>query len=187
MGGRWCLRSVVAWPGDPPHPFVNNPGYVTLPAVQTPVPEPPDPAPLPEGRMLTIPEGACTPAQPGATVVELTDLWGPDLDTNTVADMIVVETSSTIFDVSIDELMASEHAVIAWSDDDLTSVACTVIGDQLNEASERVLDPQAVHDSGYATIVYVAETDDGTRIGVSVFLAEGLADDEPATLSILAG
>jgi hypothetical protein len=160
--------------------------YVAVPAVQTPAPEAPDPAPLPEGRMVSIHEGSCEPEEPGATVVELTGLRGPDLDTDT--DVIVAETSSTLIDLSIEELMASEHAVIAWSDDDTQApVACTVIGGQQNDAGELVLGMQAVSDSGYAGIVYIAETDDGTQTGISVFLAEGLADDEPTTLSRLAG
>jgi hypothetical protein len=154
--------------------------FVAVPVMPEPTVAPPTPTveviPV-EGRDVVIHEGVCGAVEPGAVVVELTDLTAPDTDAMMDVDVIVAETSSTVIDLTLDELMASEHAIIAYSDDDArTPVACTVIGGELNDNGELVLGLQEVDDSGFAGIVYLRDSDQGAAI--SVFLAEGLAEDE---------
>jgi hypothetical protein len=53
-------------------------------------------------------------------------------------------------------------------------VACTAIAGQLNDSGELVLGLKEVENSDYAGIVYMAPRGNGSQVGVSVFLAEGL-------------
>lgn len=154
--------------------------FINVPAVQTP--PPPTETPVDEaGRMVSIHEGNCTQEEPGTLVTELTDLQRPD--TADDANVVIAETSSSVVSLTLDDLTGSEHALIAYSDDDTrTPVACTVLAGETNPNSELVLGLQEQNNSGYTGIVYLAPTGDGSETGVSVFLAEGLSEDStPST------
>jgi hypothetical protein len=156
--------------------------FVVVPSVQTPAPPAPTPTsaavPAPVGRMVAIHEGTCDTTPPGAVVVELTDLTSPQPAAEVAGAVIVAETSSSVIDLSIEDLTATDHAVIAWSTGDIpVPVACTAIDGQVNASGELVLGIPEAGGSGYAGIVYLAPSADGAQTGVSVFLAEGLAAD----------
>jgi hypothetical protein len=149
--------------------------FIAVPSVQTPAPPTPTTAPLPQGRTLLIREGNCPPATSGDVVAELTDLRGPQATPGTSSGVILAESSSTILNTSLNDLLNGTYAVIAYSDSGSdTVVACTAIAGQLNDAGELVLGLKEVENSGYAGIVYMASRGNGSQVGVSVFLAVGL-------------
>jgi hypothetical protein len=159
--------------------------FVAVPAVETPVAPTPAPTlPVPtvtpvEGRDVAIYEGTCEMDPPGAVVAELTDLTGPEPAPDAAVDVVIAESSGSVIDLTLEELMAGDHVLIAWSDGESPQpVACTPIDGQVNASGELVLGIREVEGSGYAGIVYLAPTADGSQTGVSVFLAEGLADDQ---------
>lgn len=154
--------------------------FVTVPTAEpTAVPATPaDVVPV-EGRDIAIHEGTCDPDGPGEVVIELTDLTSPEPESGTVTDenVTVAETSSTLVGLTLAELTGDDHVVVAYADDgERTPVACTPIGGDLNDNGELVLGLREANDSGYAGIVYLRESEEGTAI--SVFLAEGLAEEE---------
>lgn len=157
--------------------------FVAVPATPEPTAEPtlvptetPEPVPV-EGREVAIVQGTCQPADLGEEVTELTDLTAPDTAADVDDDVIIAETSSTMVGFTLDELMNEDHVIVAYTDDGTqTPVACTEIAGELNDNGELVLGLQEVDDSGDAGIVYLRESAEGTSI--SVFLVEGLAEDE---------
>ncbi len=162
--------------------------FVAVPAVQTPEAPTATAAPLPPGRSVEIVAGTCKPDGLTQTVVDLTDLRRPsDGDTVGQPDAIVAETSTSTIPVSLDDLLASDHVVVAYpmngDPSQADPVACAPIGGQINDSGELVLGMREMNGSGYAGIVYMAPTGDGSQTGVTVFLAEGLAGaaDDHAT------
>ncbi len=133
--------------------------------------QPPEP-----GRALQVHEGACSIDQPGPVVVELTDLRAPDQDADIDPEVVVAETSHSVMSMSLDDLLAGDYSIVAYSDDENPQpVACTNLDGTVNDRGELVIGLQEVDDSGFAGIVYMAPTADQSQTGVSVFLAEGLA------------
>ncbi len=150
--------------------------FVAVPAAPEPTVEPTATTPpvAVEGRDVSILEGTCSPTETGAVVTDLTDLTRPEVAVTD--DVVMAESSSSMVGFTLNELMSSDHVVIAYTDDEArTPVACTPIAGELNANGELVLGLQEVNDSGYTGIVYMRESSEGAS--VSVFLAEDLAQD----------
>lgn len=141
--------------------------------------------PLEPGQLLQIHEGACSESEEelGTVLFTLTDLRAPVQEENVTTDVVVAETSTSTVPVTLDELIVSDNTIVAYGEgDDPSPVACTEIAGPVNNNGELVLGLKEVDDSNYTGIVYLAPSADGTQTDISVFLAEGLAEENlPAT------
>jgi hypothetical protein len=162
--------------------------FINVQSEPAPTPSPTS-EPLPPGRPLQILEGSCDPNALGEIVVELEDLRSPTDNQVTGQDgAIVAETSVTTVPLSLDELFADDHAIVAFTKDDngldVTSVACTEVGGTINVAGELVIGLREQDESGFTGIAYLAASEnDAAETDISVFLAEGLAEDETQATS----
>jgi hypothetical protein len=139
--------------------------------------------PVEPGQLLQIHEGACSEEELGTVLFTLTDLRAPVQEENLTTDVVVAETSTSTVPMTLDELIASDNAIVAYGEGDNPSpVACTEIAGPVNNNSELVLGLKEIDDSDHTGIVYLAPSADGTQTDISVFLAEGLAEENiPAT------
>lgn len=149
----------------------------TIPATPTAVPLPPD-------RPALIATGTCGDDEVGDVVVELEDLRAPEGIELGQEEAITAETSTSTIVLSIDQLRSENHVVLVFEDDDLEAtgdpVACAPIGGVINGAGELVIGLEEQNDSDHSGIVYMASaTDDETQTNITVFLAAGLAEDDP--------
>lgn len=92
----------------------------------------------------------------------------------------VPETSFTTIDLSLDDLVAEEHAIaIESAEDEGELVACGDIAGILTPNGDLVLALRELNDSGFAGVAYLsANTDGPDQTDVSLFLVEGLAGGE---------
>lgn len=103
---------------------------------------------------------------------------------------IPVEVSFTTIDLSLDEIEAADHAINAHlSYDEIeTYVACGEIGGTRLSDGALAIGLHEQDDSGFAGIAYLApNAADPSQTDVSVFLAEGLIDDDGQVLDPTTG
>lgn len=152
----------------------------------TPVPEPVDPQPIepepiepdPDALQVTIRGGDCD--ESGDVVTELTGAQTPDGDVVGQDDAVLVQTSVSRAQVSLDDLLAGDHVidVRAPGDDDPNVLACGEIGGVVDGNGDLTVGLREIDDSGFSGIAYLASNDqDAALTGISVFVAEGLSSD----------
>lgn len=156
--------------------------FVAVPAAETPTPSPTT-EPLPPDRPVLIETGTCGDEPGGDVVADLRDLRAPDGEAAGQDGAITAETSTSTISYSIDELLASDHTVVVYADDDVDAsgdpVACAPIGGVLNASDELVIGLDEQNGSMYTGVVYMAPSDaDQTQTNVTVFLAHGLAEED---------
>lgn len=171
---------------QPPTPVPTATQVPPTPApTATQVPPTATAIPVEPGQLLQIHEGACSESEEelGRVLVTLTDLRAPLQEEDLTTDVVIAETSSSTVPMTLDELIASDNAIVAYGEgDDSSPVACTEIAGPVNNNGELVLGLKEMDDSDYTGIVYLAPSDDGAQTSISVFLAEGLAEESiPAT------
>ena len=138
------------------------------------------------GRPAHIHEGSCP--EVGAVVVPLTDLTTAEGGVTTAgtpaADTggaIPGEYSFTSVDLSLDDILAGEHAVnVHMSADQIdTYLACGDIGGTVDANGSIVIGLSEVGDSGFTGIaVLTSNADNPAATDVSVFIAADVHDDE---------
>jgi hypothetical protein len=140
------------------------------------------------GRPAHIHEGSCP--EVGAVVAPLTDLTTADGTVTSpgtpAADMggaIPAEYSFTMVDMSLDDILAGEHAVnVHLSADQIdTYLACGDIGGTVDANGSVVIGLAEVEDSGFSGIaVLTTNADNAAATDVSVFIAPETEDDADA-------
>lgn len=96
----------------------------------------------------------------------------------------IPETSFTTVALSLDALLADDHAIVIRADDgdEPDSVACGDLGGILNENGSLIIGLYAVNDSNLSGVAFLApNSDDPEQTDVSLFLVEGLAADHDGT------
>jgi hypothetical protein len=203
-GGDGPTLSFLLIPVDAEVPEAQEPTAAPTP-VPTAVPEDPEPAkvaaevieptPAPQeggngddveepisdesGRPAAIYAGTCEDL--GDVVAELPDVTGAEGPAVGQRSAIEAEDATATVDVALDDLLDDDHAVAVLGSDeeDAPVVACGEIGGVDDDDGELVVGLREVDDSGFAGVAYLAYggADDSQTV-VSLFLAEGLADEE---------
>jgi uncharacterized cupredoxin-like copper-binding protein len=137
-----------------------------------------------EGRRATIVAGGCDEGDFGEAVASLTDLTaaaGDAVGQENAAGL--AETSLTNVPLSLDDLLADDHAVVAQlsADEDAGAIACGEVGGVLDENGDLVVALRQQNGSGFTGIAYLSDAGDGTT-NVSLFVAQtdGVAAPETA-------
>ena len=111
--------------------------------------------------------------EPVATLTNVRPLDGDPAGVDTAS---AVETSFTMLDLPLDDLLADDHVLVVFDqDDDTVPLACGAIGGVVANDGSLAIALPAVDDSRYAGIAYL--TPDGDQTDATVFLAENLAGD----------
>jgi hypothetical protein len=143
-----------------------------------------------EGRPAHIHTGSCP--EPGDIVAPLNNLTspsGPTSDVGTPTDAaasmrgIPAEYSWTNIPMSLDDIMAGEHAINVHESDTAMDVylACGDVGGTVDADGTLVIGLAEVDDSGFAGIAVLSPNpDDPATTDVSVFIAQGLTSDSGA-------
>lgn len=134
-----------------------------------------------DGSRTMIYAGGCDRLDPGAEPVGvLTDVRPPAGEVRGADGAAVVETSFTTLDLPLDELLAEDHVLVVFDeDDDSVPLACGAIGGTVTPGGALTFGLPAVEASRFSGVAYLAE--DGNQTHVSVFLAENLNGDATAT------
>lgn len=152
------------------------------PSAASTQPRTPTPAPEMASRPVDIIVGSCEEDEAdlasAESVAALTDLAAADGESVGLDVAAVPETSFTSIELSIDDLVAEEHAIVVGSvEDDDELVACGDIAGLLTESGDLVVALQQVDDSGFVGVAYLSPESSTDQTGVSVFFVEGLAED----------
>jgi hypothetical protein len=147
-----------------------------------PVTEPADEdgpvVPAPDSRPIVIHAGSCADlgevvVTPGAAVAPS----GPAVGQETAIPVLI---GAATLDLSLDVLIDQDHAVavLASTEPDAEIVACGDIGGVDDDDGALAIGLREVDGSGLAGIAYFAyNATDQTQTDISIFLADGLADD----------
>lgn len=163
-------------PGDP-EPEVAPEATESAPAVDdTPVGET-EPVEEGTGRFVRLVEGTCegeTADGLGDEVSDLGELTIPIADPDGAQTAIAVETTFASVELTLDELLAEDHAIVVLDrdQDDAAPLACGDIGGAADAQGAVSIGLREVDGSGYAGIAYLISSDTG--VTVSLFVAEGL-------------
>ena len=136
--------------------------------------------PATDGSNAAIYAGDCDADLTAEPVATLTNVRPPDGDTAGAEGGSAVETSSTTLDLPLDDVLADDHVLVVFDeDDDTVPIACGAIGGIVADDGSLAIGLPLVGESRYAGIAYL--TPDGDQTDVTVFLAENLsgAGDTP--------
>jgi hypothetical protein len=162
----------------PPPTETPTPAPPTATATMTETPVPPTPTPIPEERPIQVLEGTCNDLsdQPG---FDLNALTTPDGTVHGSARATVAEASYTVINISLNELLSSDHSITVRknAESNNTIVACGEIGGPTRSDGSIVVGLRELGNSGLTGVAYLIAT--GNRTGISVFLAPGLAEEDP--------
>jgi hypothetical protein len=176
-------------PTNTPQPDVptNTPAPTSTPAppteTATPVPPTSTPTPTPFiGRPVFIYEGTCGDLEDDDPLFDLRGLTTPEASLSGSEWATVVESSYTVVDISLDELLDDDHVIYAvLSDDDRDFVACGEIGGPVRPDGALIVGLREADGSGLSGIAYLSPASRG-RTAISIFLAPGLAEEDPNLL-----
>jgi hypothetical protein len=154
-------------------------------ATATSVPPTATPTPMPViGRPIHIHAGTCANLETSPRY-NLTDLTTPDALADGFPDATVAESSFTIVNVSLDELLEGDYALNAHpSHEEMRPfVACGEIGGPQRADGSVVVGIREQNGSGLTGIAFLRpDPSDPDQTQVSVFLAPGLAEEDPTLL-----
>lgn len=150
LGGMVALSGAAAWAQD-----------ATPEAAEAVTPRP-----------VHIHSGNCNNL--GDVVVPLTDLTAPQGDQVGQRRAALAETSFTSIPLTLDAILAENHAINAHLSADQIEVyiACGELGGVLTPAGELVVGLGEVDNSGFTGIAFLTPSADGASTDVSVFIAE---------------
>lgn len=133
-----------------------------------------------DGSTAAIYLGDCNQDEFSDPVAQLNPIATPEGDAAGVADVPDVETSFSTVQLSLDELLGEDHALVVFDQDDATvPLACGVIGGVVTEDGALAFGLPLVGDSRYSGVAFLIPDEDATN--VSIFLAENpTADATPA-------
>lgn len=128
--------------------------------------------------------GTCDDVDEIDTAEDLNDLTILEGDVQGVADALQAASGYTLLPMSVDALLAEEHAVVVFDENDPeTVIACGAIGGVLDEDRALSVGLAPVDGSGAAGIAYLAPRGDGSETGISIFLVpEGLVPEATPAL-----
>lgn len=132
------------------------------------------------GRFVRLVEGSCdvdTADGLGEEVSGLDELTIPVADPDGAQTAIAVETTFASVELTLDELLADDHAIVALDgdQDDAKVLACGDVGGAADDQGAVSIGLGEVDGSGYAGIAYLIPSDTG--VTVSLFVADGLAQE----------
>jgi hypothetical protein len=134
-----------------------------------------------EGRPVHVHGGVCADLA-SSPRYPLTDLAVPAGSPAGAPEAAVAEVSFTVIDVSLDELLAESHAINAHlSQEDMSVyVACGEIGGPRGADGSIAVGLREQNGSGLTGIAYlIPDANDPARTRVTVFMAGGLAEEDP--------
>ncbi len=130
-----------------------------------------------DGSTAAIYGGDCDSDFTDEPVATLTNVRPPDGDAQGAEGASAVETSVTTLDLPLDDILAEDHVLVVFDeDDDTVPLVCGPIGGIVTDDGSLALGLPLVGESRYSGIAYL--TPDGDRTGVTVFLAENLSGAE---------
>ena len=134
------------------------------------------PAARTDGRTAAIFAGDCDSDFAVNPVAELSDVTGSSGDAQGADSTAPVQTSFSTLNLSLDDLLADDHVLAVFGqDDDTVPLACGAIGGVVADDGSLAFGLPTVGDSRYAGIAYLAP--DGARqTQVTIFLAKGLSE-----------
>jgi hypothetical protein len=165
--------------------------YLSELPTSTATPAPPTATPSPTqtpviGRPIHIHAGTCANLETSPRY-NLTDLTTPDALVDGFPDATVAESSFTVVNVSLDELLEGDYAINAHpSREEMRPfVACGEIGGALQADGSVVVGIREQNGSGLTGIAFLRpDPSVPDRTQVSVFLAPGLAEEDPTLLPV---
>jgi hypothetical protein len=164
----------------PPPPPTQTPTPVppTATATMTATPVPPTPTPTPEGRPIQVQAGTCNDLSDEAGF-DLNSLTTPEGTVHGSERATVAQASYTVINISLDELLSSDHSITVRKSQAASStiVACGEIGGPTRSDGSIVVGLRELGNSGLTGVAYLIAN--GNRTGISVFLAPGLAEEDP--------
>ena len=134
-----------------------------------------------DGSTAAIYAGDCDGDFADEPVATLTNVRPPDGDPAGADTASAVETSFTSLDLPLDDILADDHVLVVFDeDDDTVPLACGAIGGIVTEDGSLAFGLPAVGESRYSGVAYLSE--DGDQTDATLFLAEDLdgGDATPA-------
>lgn len=133
-----------------------------------------------DGSNAAIYAGDCDADFTDEPVATLTNVRPPDGDMAGADSASAVETSFTTLDLPLDDILAEDHVLVVFDeDDDTVPLVCGPVGGIVSEDGALVFALPAVGASQYSGVAYLSE--DGDQTQATIFLAEDLsADSTPA-------
>ena len=169
-------------PTNTPAPVI--PTSTPAPPTDTPTPVPPTATATPMpfiGRPVFITEGTCGDLD-DEPLFDLSGLTTPEADVSGSEFATVVESSYTVIDISLDELLDGDHVINAViADDDRDFVACGEIGGPVRPDGSLIVGLREAEGSGLSGVAYLSPASGG-QTAISIFLAPGLAEEDPNLL-----
>ncbi|MCC6790636.1 MAG: hypothetical protein IT336_03070 [Thermomicrobiales bacterium] len=156
--------------------------YVTTLPTATATPSP-TPTPI-VGRPVHLHQGVCGALDPDWSI-GLTDLTTPVAGAAEIVLATVAEASYTVVDISLGELLDGDYAINAHPSREQMRpfVACGEIGGPIRADGSVVVGIREQNGSGLTGIAYlIPDPTDPDRTRISVFLAPGLAEEDPTLL-----
>ena len=134
------------------------------------------------GSPAAIYAGTCDTADfTGDPVAVLSETTLPEGDVQGADDASAVETSTTTLGMPLDDILADDHVLVVFDeDDDTVPLACGAIGGIVTDDGTLAFGLPAVGESRYAGVGSL--TEDGDQTDATIFLAEDLdgGDATPA-------
>lgn len=133
-----------------------------------------------DGSTVAIYAGDCDTDFSDKPVATLTNVRAPAGETQGPDGASAVETSFTTLDLPLNDILADDHVLVVFDeDDDTVALACGAIGGIVTEDGTLVLGLSAIDDSRYSGVAYLSE--DGDQTDATIFLAEDLSADATPT------
>ena len=110
-------------------------------------------------------------------VAVLSETTAPDGDPVGADTASVAETSFTTLDLPLDDILADDHVLVVFDeDDDSVPLACGAVGGIVTDDGTLAFGLPAVGESRYSGVAYL--TENGDQTDATLFLAEDLSGDE---------
>ncbi len=134
-----------------------------------------------DGSTVAIYAGDCDGDLADEPIATLTNVRAPSGDTQGADTSSAVETAFTTLDLPLDDLLADDHVLVVFDeDDDTVPLVCGAIGGIVTEDGSLAFGLPAVGASRFSGVAYLTQEDDRTL--ATLFLAEDLdgGDETPA-------
>jgi hypothetical protein len=157
------------------------PPTATMTPTMTATPLPPTPTPIVSGRPIQVQAGTCNDLadQPS---FPLNDLITPEGAVRGSERATVAEASYSQIDISFTDLLSTNYAITVRKshESNRTLVACGEIGGPIRSDGSVVVGLRELANSGLTGVAYVIpDPNNAGRTRVSIFLAPGLAEEDP--------
>lgn len=159
--------------GTPLDPYGSADSSASSPAPSTTTPVTPAAGPASGGSNAAIYAGTCDTNGFSDPVAELTDVTTPAGAPAGSTDVPDVETSRTTIDQPLDDLLADDHVLVVFDEDDATvPLACGAIGGVVTDDGSLAIGLPRVGESRYSGVAVL--TPEAGMTNVTIFLVENL-------------